>query len=108
MAQRGANEGTVNCHLWDSRAEVVSISAAIVRNPRREKFLQSRQCARSQHLRAKRIRLELFEIGLLHVAVSFSSGSSGFGPHSQVALLAFPSGQSFAYPVGNAMLATPQ
>lgn len=43
--------------------------ALVVRDPRREHFLQRGETAGRQHLRAQRVALELLEVGLqkLHV-----------------------------------------
>ena len=50
MAERGANESTVDGHLGDARGEVVAMYVAVLGDPGGEDLLQSRQSARGEHL----------------------------------------------------------
>ena len=64
MAQWRADERAVQGHFGDARVDVVSMLAAITRNPRREDFLQRCEGARRQHPRPERVLLELVDVGL--------------------------------------------
>jgi hypothetical protein len=64
VAERRADEGTVDGHLGDTRGEVVAVLAPVVGDPRGEELLQTRQRARGEHLGAQRVLLQLLEIGL--------------------------------------------
>lgn len=80
MAQRGGNEHAVERHLRDARAEVVAVLADIVSEPRSEKFLQTGEHTRSEHLSAQRVLLQLLEIGLRSTFLgSVGAFIGGFG-----------------------------
>lgn len=64
MAHWRADECAVCSHLGHSRAEVVAILAAIVREPRCEDLLEGGEGARCEHLCAHRVLLELGEVCL--------------------------------------------
>lgn len=65
MSQRRADERSVDCHFGHARAEVMSVLANIMRNPRCKDFLQCCQRSGREHFCAQRIPLELLKIGLI-------------------------------------------
>jgi hypothetical protein len=58
------DESAVDHHLRNPRANVVAMLAAVVREPRSQNFLKSRQCARRDHLSSERVCLQLLEVCL--------------------------------------------
>lgn len=64
MAERRADEGTVERHLGDAGVEVVAMLAAVMRDPRGEQFLDAEESTRGDHLGSQRVRLELLEVCL--------------------------------------------
>jgi hypothetical protein len=66
VAQGCANKGTVQRHLGDARGEVVAALAPVVRDPRREKLLQTGQGAGCEDLGAQRVALQLLQVRLSH------------------------------------------
>jgi hypothetical protein len=66
VAQGCANKGTVQRHLGHARGEVVAALAPVVRDPRREKLLQTGQGAGCEDLGAQRVALQLLQVRLSH------------------------------------------
>jgi hypothetical protein len=66
MAKGRADDSAVKRHLGYTRGEVVAALAPIVRNPRGEKLLQTRERAGGEHLGAQRVALELLQVRLTH------------------------------------------
>jgi hypothetical protein len=73
VAERRTDEGAVEGHLRHARRKVVPVLALVLRDPRRENLLEPGERARSQHLRAQRIGLQLLEVCLHCVSVGFVS-----------------------------------
>ena len=45
MAHRCTDDGSVDCHLWHTRCEVMAILVPILSYPRRKDLLQTRESA---------------------------------------------------------------
>jgi len=65
VSQWSRDEHAVKRHLGYPMAEVVAFFANILRDPRREEFLQSREDTGGKHFGTKRVRLELAQVELL-------------------------------------------
>lgn len=63
VAQRCAHKGAVGSHLGHTRGEVVSMLVAVLSQPRSKKLLATGKCARSEHLCAQRVLLQLLDVG---------------------------------------------
>lgn len=57
MTHGRTDERTVQGHLGNSRSEVIAIFVSVLSDPRSQQLLQTRQCARCEHLRSKGVRL---------------------------------------------------
>jgi len=64
VAQRGADEHSVEGHLGDAGAEVVTVLADIMGDPRGQDFLQTGQDTGGQHFSAQGVRLQLAKVEL--------------------------------------------
>lgn len=64
VAQRGADEHSVEGHFGDAGAEVVTVLADIMGDPRGQDFLQTGQDTGGQHLSAQGVGLQLAEVEL--------------------------------------------
>lgn len=73
MSQRRADKRAVDSHFRDSGADIITMLASIMCDPRRENFLQSGQSTRRQHLGTKGVGLKLDEICLKQFVSSAST-----------------------------------
>ena len=59
------DEGTVGCHLRDTRGEEVSITATVLSDPGGEELGKTGGDAGGEHLGSERVLFEFFEVGLV-------------------------------------------
>lgn len=64
MAQRRANERTVDGHLGHATGEVVARLVAVFGDPRGQELLQGSKRSRGEHLGLERVFLELLQVPL--------------------------------------------
>jgi hypothetical protein len=64
VTQGRADQSTVYSHLGHARGEVVTRLAPVMRNPRCEELLQTRESSRGEHLGAQWVALQLLEVCL--------------------------------------------
>jgi hypothetical protein len=64
VTQGRANQSTVYGHLRHARGEVVARLAPVMRNPRCQEFLQTREGSGREHLGAQWVALQLLEVCL--------------------------------------------
>lgn len=76
VADGGADQGTVGGHLGDAGSEVVAVLVAVLREPRGDELLSTGEGTGSQHLGAQRVVLELLDVGLSQMLVSFRRSAS--------------------------------
>lgn len=82
VAEGCADQCTVDGHLGDARGEVMARLAPVVRDPRREELLETGEGARSEHLGAQRVALELLEIGLGRRLLAFGAADASMARNS--------------------------
>jgi hypothetical protein len=70
VAEGRADDGAIEGHLGNTRGEVMAALAPVVRDPRREKLLQTRQSAGGEHLGSQWVALQLLQVRLVHDQVS--------------------------------------
>lgn len=73
VAHGRTDEHSVERHLRHAGAEVMAMLADIMSEPRGDEFLKSRENTGRQHLCAKGVCLELFQVGLLLYLVSIAA-----------------------------------
>lgn len=76
VTQGRGDKHAVQGHLRDARAEIVTVLADIMSEPRGEQFLQTREHTRGEHLGAQRVVLQLLEVGRKVSRLSLSTGQS--------------------------------
>lgn len=73
VAHGRTDEHSVERHLRHAGAEVMAMLADIMSKPRGDEFLQSREDTGREHLCAKGVRLELFQVGLLYTSLALTA-----------------------------------
>jgi len=76
VTQGRGDKHAVQGHLRDARAEIVTVLADIMSEPRGEQFLHTREHTRGEHLGAQRVVLQLLEVGLRSTFLGSAGGSS--------------------------------
>lgn len=107
VAQRCADEGTVDGHLGHATGEVVAVLAAILCDPRSEKLLRARKGSRGDHLGLQRVILELLQIPLSRVLARllFCPRHVSVSAHSKISVGARAFREGIANLVGHIFLA---
>ena len=72
MTERCADERAVHGHLGHTASEVVPRLVAILCDPRGQELLQGRERTRCEHLGLERVLLELLQVPLSHLRVSYA------------------------------------
>lgn len=70
MAHGRTDEHSVERHLRHAGAEVMAMLADIMSQPRGDEFLHGREDTGREHLCAKGVGLELFQVGLVLYLIS--------------------------------------